>query len=889
MRTFLQKWLRPPVFEGDKEKTQKARLINTILFAMFSSAFLYFVFAPIAYTMWVRRLIIIVPFLLVLVGLWGAMRRGWVRLAGEGIVLALWGVFTLAMGFGAGYNNPAYMGYVIVVVCAGLILGQRATIFWGGVSILTSLVVLLAVERGVLPESSEAPTKEVYWLAQTMYIVSVSVLLSLALGIIQAASVQAQQELADRMRAEEALRASEARLRMVLENLGEGVCVQDKDWFYTYANPSAHRILGWPDGELIGKNEDDVLPPSGIDIVKKENLARISGKITVYETDILRPNGEIRTVLATGVPRLDAQNQLIETFVAFTDITERKRLEAALQEERDFILQIIQKMGQGLVVLDELGRFILINPAYLRMTGYELDELLGKTLRDVMVYENQEIILHAWEDRKQGKTTTYENRLQHKDGHFVPVLVTGAPRWKEGQFAGAISVITDLTDIKQHEENLRATATMLKERNASLQIINEIAFKLHRSRNIKQIADEAVQALQAYSQSPMIAFYYLAPEEEAMKMLVQHGFDEASVQAGATLPIQGSLSGIAIQTREVAFSEDLWHDDRLFPAVREALIRQGLHSAVSVPLLFQNDIFGVINLVFREPYPLNASQREALTAIGNTIGLAIANANHLAQAQNETLERRRVEEEIRELNTVLEARVSERTAQLEEVNRELESFAYSVSHDLRTPLRAIEGFVTLLLEYKTPQLDEEGKHYLNRVHENSRRMSQLIEDLLTFSRLGRQPIRKQPVVPNRIIDEVLEELQPELSSRKVEFLIAPNLPICRADPALLRQVFSNLLHNALKYSRPRPVAIIEVGAEHQEETVYFVRDNGVGFDMHYAHKLFGVFQRLHRQDEFEGTGVGLANVQRIIHRHGGRIWFEAEVERGATFYFTLPG
>ncbi|HNB55309.1 MAG TPA: ATP-binding protein, partial [Anaerolineales bacterium] len=175
-----------------------------------------------------------------------------------------------------------------------------------------------------------------------------------------------------------------------------------------------------------------------------------------------------------------------------------------------------------------------------------------------------------------------------------------------------------------------------------------------------------------------------------------------------------------------------------------------------------------------------------------------------------------------------------------------------------------------------------------RIIENSHRMSQLINDLLTFSRLGRQPIHKQRVNPSTVITDVLDDLHLELVSRKVQILIASSLPECEADPALLRLVYANLLSNALKYSRPRTVARIEVGwMEQGEEVVYFVKDNGVGFDMKYADKLFGVFQRLHRQEDFEGTGVGLANVQRIIHRHGGRIWGEAEVDQGATFYFTL--
>ncbi|MCC6574890.1 MAG: response regulator [Planctomycetes bacterium] len=248
--------------------------------------------------------------------------------------------------------------------------------------------------------------------------------------------------------------------------------------------------------------------------------------------------------------------------------------------------------------------------------------------------------------------------------------------------------------------------------------------------------------------------------------------------------------------------------------------------------------------------------------------------------------RREAEQSIRRMNEELERRVSERTAELQSAVRELEGFTYSVSHDLRAPLRAIEGFSRFLVESHSSQLDGEGHRLLGVVRENSRRMGRLIDDLLEFSRTGRAELSKARVDIAELARETVEQLQQDIGKRDVDFQVE-DLPPALCDRSLMRQVFLNLVGNSVKYSAPRARAVIEIGA--LKDGTYYVRDNGVGFDPQYTHKLFGVFQRLHTAEEFEGTGVGLALVQRIVQRHGGKIWAEGAVNQGATFYFTLPG
>jgi PAS domain S-box-containing protein len=260
---------------------------------------------------------------------------------------------------------------------------------------------------------------------------------------------------------------------------------------------------------------------------------------------------------------------------------------------------------------------------------------------------------------------------------------------------------------------------------------------------------------------------------------------------------------------------------------------------------------------------------------------------HFVSIMNDVSRKREADEEIRKLNATLENRVTERTAELEMANKELEAFSYSVSHDLRAPLRAVDGYSQVVLEDYGPQLPKEAQRYLETIRRGAQSMGILIDNLLTFSRLSRTPLQKQEVNTGLMVRSVLEGLLAERAGRQIEIRIA-DLPACQADPALLSQAWINLLSNALKYTRHRQPGVIDIGCKFEQgENIYYVRDNGAGFDMQYGHKLFGVFQRLHGKDEFEGTGVGLAIVQRIIHRHGGRVWAEAAVDRGATFYFTL--
>ena len=559
-------------------------------------------------------------------------------------------------------------------------------------------------------------------------------------------------------------------------------------------------------------------------------------------------------------------------------IDDVRTAQETLQESEERYRQLVELSPNTIAVHSE-GRIVFINAAGARLLrAANPEQLVGKPIMDLLHPDYRDVvkerIRRVTEEGKEAPLI--EQRFIRLDGTVVDVEVAAIPFTYRGKPA-VQAIVNDISERKQAEEALARRMTELSALNAMAAIVNE-------SVNVDEILNRAMD--EALRLVGVEAAGMLLLDEEAGELVTvaQRGMSDELFQAVKRIKLGEGLSGQAAQTGQPVVIGNV----REYPgALRAFLEKERIQSAASVPLVGRTRVIGVMNLGTASPQYFDPAGLELLVALGQQIAIGV--------------EKARLYAETRAWAGELERRVNERTA-------ELEAFSYSVSHNLRAPLRAIDGFSRILLEEYQPQLAPEAQRHLQLVRDNTQQMGRLIDDLLAFLRLGRQRLQKQPVAPADLVRQALEDLRHEQEGRRVEMTIGdPSaalrqgsgqgsgeaLPVCQADPDLLKQVWVNLLSNALKFTRQREVARIEIGwipplsPPLPGEGCYFVKDNGMGFDMQYADKLFGVFQRLHRTEEYEGTGVGLATVQRIIHRHGGRIWAEAEVDKGATFYFTL--
>ena len=678
-------------------------------------------------------------------------------------------------------------------------------------------------------------------------------------GAIVGASKIARDITANR-KAADALRESEERFQAMANNIPQLAWMAEADghifWYnqrwYEYSGTTPEQMAGWGWQSL---HDPAVLPQ----VLERWRASIAAGTAFEMEFPLRGADGTFRIFLTRIMPVKESGGRVVRWFGTNTDISALKEVEERLGAQAEELARSRRDLEEQARVLDLApvmvrdmeSRIVFWPRGAEKFYGIASEQAIGAVSHDLFHTRFPEPLEEV--EKKLAQNGSWEGELVHEKADGTLMVVASSwvlYRDEQGRATRILEVRTDVTARKRAERRLE-----------------------EQTRELFRQAEELLQSQEA-----------LEKQSQTLKLVLEsmgEGLIAADCEGHFLIWNEAASKLMGREARELP-SDDWTSHYRVFlpdgvtphPPDRLPLVRALRGESVRMELMVEQPARpdGVF---------LEVTARPLKDVQGRVCGgVAVL---------RDITERKTAEHEIQKLNQELEARVIERTADLEAANRELEAFTYSVSHDLRAPLRHISGFTRILVEEFAPTLPPEAQRHLERVEHGAQRMGQLVDELLNLARVGRQPLAVQVTELNTLVSEVIVLLEPEVEGRQVEWRIA-HLPFLECDPILIRQVFQNLIGNALKYSRPRSKAVIEIGHIEQDGIpAIFIKDNGVGFSMKYADKLFGVFQRLHRAEDFEGTGVGLATVSRIVQKHGGRVWANAQLDGGATFYFTLSG
>lgn len=726
---------------------------------------------------------------------------------------------------------------------------------------------------------------------------------------------------------------NEQTLRLVTDAMPALISYVDSDRRYRFSNRAYEEWFGY---RVTGKKMEEVLGARVYQKISSNVDSVLKGKTVAFETEYPDRGGRIRFVEATYIPDRAENGDTRGFFILVQDITQRRQSETELRQFAD----AFEHCAHGIAIGDPAtSRIVACNSAFARLHKSRVDDVVGSAILSLYAPSEHEHIRRNVTRADQVGHVQFESTMIRRDGSTFPVQmdIVSVPG-EDGNLIYRVATAQDIGERKRAEEAITYQAGILEHVNDAVITTDENFFITSWNSAAERMYGWKTEEVIGKRTSELLRTeFFNATREDVIRELRETGRFSAEVtqlhKNGTRIHVDahsvsmasedGTITGYVSVNRDlterkqaesaVLESELRYHRildammegcqiidfDWRYVYVNEVAARQGKrephelfdHTMMEMyPGIEQTELFAVLKECMESRQPKRMDNKFVFP--DNSVGWFDLSVQPIQEGifvlSTDITQRKKTEEEVRRLNEKLEERVIERTAQLHAANKELEAFSYSVSHDLRAPLRAINGYTRILVEDYAGLLDDEGKRVCGVILTETQRMGKLIDDLLSFSRFSRKPIQPALVDMKALAYSVFGELTREPERQRIDFRIA-KLPLAQGDPALLHQVWINLISNAIKFSSKVEQAVIEVGTKKSEQDlIYYVQDNGAGFNIQYVDKLFGVFQRLHSDDEFEGTGVGLAIVQRIVQRHGGRVWAEGEVGRGATFYFSLP-